>query len=114
MAHKLNEQYKTTAVGLKIGLMALIGPFSKAFICICVWKMSDCIVGLKLRLIAFIFPFLLIFLSFPFCILILKICVTISQELLTIELLTIESLNQTTKCLRNQGRTKGEGWWTAN
>ena len=22
--------------------------------------------------------------------------------------------NQTTKCLRNQGRTKGEGWLTAN
>ena len=22
--------------------------------------------------------------------------------------------NQTTKCLRNQGRTKGEGWSTAN
>ena len=24
------------------------------------------------------------------------------------------SINQTTMCLRNQGRTKGEGWSTAN
>ena len=33
---------------------------------------------------------------------------------LCIYVLGIFHANQTTKCLRNQGRTKGEGWSTAN
>ena len=37
-----------------------------------------------------------------------------AQELGFFYELRIFHANRTTKCLRNQGRTKGEGWTTAN
>ena len=40
-------------------------------------RMSDCIVGLRFRVIALILLFLSIFLSFLFCMFILKICVRV-------------------------------------
>ena len=42
-----------------------------------IWRMSDCIVGLRLRLIARIFPFFLDFFLSVFCMFNLKNCVTV-------------------------------------
>ena len=49
-------------------------------------KMSDCIVGLRLRVMAFMFLFLSIFLSYPILhIKIKNLCWILSQELLKLE-----------------------------
>ena len=49
-------------------------------------RMSDCIVGLRLKVMAFIFLFLSIFLSFPYYMLTLKnFRLEFSQELLQLE-----------------------------
>ena len=74
-------------MGLRIGLLALILPFTCPFFLsftakfvsqfspelrklessniVYICRMSDCIVGLRLRVMAFIFLFSSIFLSFP-------------------------------------------------
>ena len=42
-----------------------------------IWRLRDCIAGLRLQLIAIIFQFLIIFQSKLFCMLALKVCVSI-------------------------------------
>ena len=92
-------------VGLRIRLLALISPFICPFFClflfffgyICVTafsgtvrarifkygirRMSDCIVGLRLRVMALIFLFLSSFLSFP----ILHLCWSFLRNFLKLE-----------------------------
>ena len=83
---------------LRIGLLALILPFICPFDCLLrlessnmvyICRMSDYIVGLRLRVIALIFLFLSIFLSFPILHVNIKICVGVFSEIFKARMLKL-------------------------